>query len=68
MLGIAFMPKALCIFGTVIAVLLLLVFALDLTIGIPFGGPSVSMLMDIGFIVCAIALGYISWMTLREQK
>jgi len=62
------MPKALCIFGTVIAVLLLLVFALDLTIGIPFGGPKVSMLMDIGFIVCSIALGYISWMTLREQK
>jgi len=59
------MPKALCIFGTVIAVLLLLVFGLDLAIGFPFGGTS--FWMNVGFIVCSIVLGYLSWTTMREQ-
>ena len=59
------MPKALCILGTVVAVLLLLVFGVDLALGFPFGG--VSWLMDVGFIVCSAVLGYLSWMTFREQ-
>ena len=59
------MPKALCIFGAVIAALLLLVFGLDLAIGFPFGG--VNNVMSIGFVVCSAILGYLSWTTFREQ-
>ena len=60
------MPKALCIVGIVVAVLLLLLFGLDLGIRIPFGRQS--MMMDIGFVLCALMLGAISYLTLREQK
>ncbi len=60
------MPKALCIAGLVVAVLLAIVFGLDLAVGFPFH--RVSKVMDIGCVVCAAALGYISWMTLKEQK
>lgn len=65
------MPKALCISGMVISFLLLLIFGLDLVTsmmsegGFPFGGSS--PMMDVGFIVCAGVLGYLSWTTLREQ-
>ncbi len=59
------MPKALCIVGTVVAVLLLLVFGLDLAIGFPFNGAS--KLMNIFFIICSGILGYLSWTTMREQ-
>ena len=65
------MPKALCYIGLAVAVVLLLVFGLDLATGFildkafPFGG--ISMLMDIGFVLGAGALGYLSWITLREQ-
>ena len=65
-MGIAYMPKVLCIFGAVVAVLLLLVFALDLAAKVPFG--RVNLVMDVAFILCSAALGYLSWMTLREQK
>lgn len=60
------MPKALCIVGMVVAVLLLLVFGLDLTSGFPFH--RVSKTMDIGLLLCSVALGYMSWTTLKEQK
>jgi hypothetical protein len=60
------MPKALCLAGTIVAGLLLLVFGLDLAIKFPFH--RVSMTMDIGCLLCAVILGYISWTTLREQK
>ena len=60
------MPKALCIFGTAISVLLLFVFGLDLAIGLPFGGNS--MAMDVGFIISAAVLAYLSWTTMREQR
>lgn len=60
------MPKALCITGTVIAVLLLLIFGIDIAVGFPFKG--VSPMMDIGMIVAAIFLGYMSWSTLREYN
>ncbi len=59
------MPKALCISGIVVAALLLLVFGLDLAIGIPFNKANTTM--DIGFIVCSGILGYLSWSTFREQ-
>jgi hypothetical protein len=60
------MPKALCLVGTVVAVLLLLVFGLDLALRFPFN--RVSPTMDIGVLFCSIALGYLSWMTLKEQR
>ena len=59
------MPKALCFFGIAVAVLLLLLFGLDLAVEIPFGRESIAM--DVGFVICAGALGYVSWSTLREQ-
>jgi hypothetical protein len=60
------MPKALCIFGLIVAGLFLLIFGLDLVINYPFNGSS-KFLMDIPMVFCAIALGFISWTTLREQ-
>jgi hypothetical protein len=60
------MPKALCIIGTVIAALMFLIFGLDLALGFPFS--RVSVVMDVGFVVCSAALGFASWTTLREQR
>jgi hypothetical protein len=60
------MPKALCLVGTVVAALLLLVFGLDLALKFPFH--RVSLTMDIGVLLCSLALGYMSWSTLKEQK
>ncbi len=60
------MPKALCLTGSVVAILLLLVFGLDLAIGFPFGRASSTM--DIGLLIASLALGYVSWTTLKEQK
>jgi hypothetical protein len=60
------MPRALCLMGFVVAVLLLLVFGLDLAVAVPFRRGS--LVMDIGFVVCSLALGYVSWVTFREQK
>lgn len=58
------MPKILTITGMVVAGLLLLLFGLDLAIGIPFS--KASMLLDIGFAVSAGLLAYLSWSTYRE--
>ena len=60
------MPKALTIFGMVVAGLLGLVFALDLALGIPFEGASMGM--DVGALIAALILGYISFSTFREQR
>jgi hypothetical protein len=59
------MPKALSMMGMLIAILILLVFALDLAIRIPFGGASGSM--DIMMVVAGAVLGYLSWAAFREQ-
>lgn len=60
------MSKGLCLVGTVVAVLLLLVFGLDLALQFPFGRASLTM--DIGMVVCALALGFVSWTTMQEQR
>jgi hypothetical protein len=39
---------------------------LDLAIGYPFNGSN-KVMMDIPMVLCSIALGYLSWTTLREQ-
>ena len=59
------MPKALSIGGMVIAVLIFLLFVLDLALAFPFQRSS--MLMDIVFVLCALGLGYLSWATFKEQ-
>jgi hypothetical protein len=60
------MPKALTISGITIAALLLILFGLDLAIGMPFN--KASKVMDISFLICALILGYMSWSTFRELK
>ncbi len=60
------MSKALSVFGVVVAVILVLVFGLDLAVGIPFSGAHT--LMDIAFLICALLLGYLSWNTLQDVR
>ena len=59
------MPKVLCMTGMVIAILILVIFLLDLAVKFPF--QRTNLVMDIVFVLCATGLGYISWSTLREQ-
>jgi hypothetical protein len=58
------MGKGMTIGGMVIAVLILILFGLDLVLGIPFKHASVPM--DIAFIICALGLAFLSWSTLRD--
>ena len=51
------MPKALCILGTAISVLLLVLFGLDLATSFPFGREAVAM--DVGGLRAAAILGYL---------
>ena len=60
------MPKAMTIFGMVVAGLLTLVFALDLIVGIPFQGAKWGM--DLGVLIAAAILGFLSFTTFREQR
>ncbi len=59
------MPKALCMSGMVVAILIAILFLLDLAIKFPF--QRVSILMDVSLLICAAILGLISWFTYREQ-
>jgi hypothetical protein len=59
------MPKALCMSGLVVSGLIIILFAADLAVGIPFRRASV--MMDVSLLVSAVLLGLISWFTLREQ-
>jgi hypothetical protein len=58
------MAKALTILGMLVAVLILLLFTLDLAISVPFGQ---IMAMDIGMIISGVVLLYLSWSAFREQ-
>lgn len=59
------MPKALCMSGMAVAILLVIFFLLDLIVGIPF--KRASLTMDIVMLLCAVGLAYVSWATFREQ-
>jgi hypothetical protein len=62
------MPKALCLAGMVVAILMAVLFLFDLVAPAsiaPFR--KTSYLMDISFLLCAILLGVMSWLTFREQ-
>ncbi len=61
------MPKAFTIAGMVIAVLFLLIFALDLVLAFPFHRPAYGI-MDIAFIIGAGILGFLSWMTFKNLR
>lgn len=58
------MAKVMTFGGMAIAGLTLLIFGLDLLIKIPFG--RANTLIDIGFVLCAGILGYLSWNALRD--
>ncbi|MDX1964402.1 MAG: hypothetical protein SFX18_14720 [Pirellulales bacterium] len=60
------MAKGFAIFGMLVAGLFLVIFTMDLAAGIPFGGEST--LTDSFFIVASLALGYMGWLSYREQS
>lgn len=60
------MSKILTIVGMVVAGLVGLVFLLDLAVGIPFS--QANMVMDVGAIIAAAILGYLSWDALRDVR
>jgi hypothetical protein len=60
------MSKAMTILGMVVAGIVGLVFILDLAVGIPFD--RANMVMDIGALIAAAILGYLSWDALREVR
>ena len=57
---------AFTIFGFAVAAVLVLIFGLDLAIGVPF--EQVSQLMDVTYLVCGIILGGLSWSCLRDLR
>jgi hypothetical protein len=62
------MPKALCMSGMAVAILIAILFIFDLVAPItmaPFR--KASILMDVCMLVCAVMLGVASWLTFREQ-
>ena len=60
------MAQAMAYFGMVASALMVLIFGLDMAIGIPFG--SASMMMDIVFTICSLILGYMSWDALKSTS
>ncbi len=62
----AAMEKNLCIASMSVAGLLLLLFVLDVIVGIPFGGGSTFLVIDIVGIVAGLILLYLSWNALRD--
>ena len=60
------MEKNLCIASMSVAGLLLLLFVLDLAIGIPFGGYPVFLVIDIVGILAGGLLLYLSWNALKD--
>lgn len=60
------MAKAMSIAGMIVAGLLALVFTADLAVGIPFG--RVGRMTDVGFLVSALILAYLSWNAFRDSR
>ena len=61
------MSKALAIIGMLIALLILAIFAMDMAVGVPFGGRQASPVMDIGMIIGSAVLAYLGFSAFREQ-
>ena len=64
--GLGQMARGLTIAAIVIAALMLMLFALDLVIGIPFGGGN--KMIDIAFLVCGIGVILLGVSTWRELE
>ena len=62
--GMGHMAKGFTIAAMAIAVLMLVLFGLDLATGIPFG--THSLLIDIVFVICGLGLGLLGVTTWRE--
>ena len=60
------MEKWMCLGSMGISGILLVVFALDLIMKIPFGG--LSSTVDIIGIVAAVLITYLGWESFREQR
>ncbi|RIK79410.1 MAG: hypothetical protein DCC67_10580 [Planctomycetota bacterium] len=60
------MSKAMTIVGMVVAALVGLTFLLDLAVGVPFG--RASLVMDVGALIAAALLGYLSWDAMQEVR
>jgi hypothetical protein len=60
------MSKAMTIVGMVVAGLVGVVFALDLALQVPFDRASIAM--DIGAVIAAALLGYLSWDAMRDIR
>jgi hypothetical protein len=58
------MAKVMTFGGMAVAGLTLLLFGLDLALGIPFNREN--FLIDVGFILCGGILGYLSWNAFRD--
>ena len=58
------MGKGMTMAGMVVAVLIFVLFALDLLTGLPF--KRASLPMDVILVLCALGLGFLSWSTLRD--
>jgi hypothetical protein len=62
------MPKALCMSGMVVAILIVILFLVDLVAPASYAPfRNASRFMDIMMLLAGIGLGVISWMTYREQ-
>ena len=62
------MARGLTIAAIAIAVLMLVLFGLDLAIGMPFGGIKDNMLIDISFLICGLGLAVLGISTWRELE
>ena len=64
------MGKAMSVAGMIVGGLVALMFALDLFLGIPFGGTgrAGTGVTDIGLAVCGAILAYLGWNAFRETK
>ena len=64
--GIGRMAKGLTITSMVIAALVLVLFGLDLAISVPFNKQSIPL--DIAFVICGLAIGFLGFTTWRELE
>jgi threonine/homoserine/homoserine lactone efflux protein len=62
------MDKKLCIASMVVAGVMLLIFLLDLIVGLPFGGSGPFVYIDIFGMICAGVLLYMGFHAWREVR
>ncbi len=61
------MSKGMTIMGMVVALLIFILFLMDLIIKVPFGQAG-GLLWDILFVISAAGLGFLSFATFRELE